>query len=106
MKTLQVALVVFLSLAAAFAQTSPADATLTANPVFQKNCVRCHGDNAQGRFMHGPSLVSNKKVHAATPEDLHNIITNGKGHMPKFGSKLTSEEIDTLVQQVKSLNVK
>ena len=56
--------------------------------------------------MHGPSLVSNKKVHAATPDDLHNIIANGKGHMPKFGSKLTPEEIDALAQQVKTLNVK
>jgi mono/diheme cytochrome c family protein len=106
LKTSQLAVVLFLSLAAASAQTSTADATLTSNPVFQKNCVRCHGDNAQGRFMHGPSLVSNKKVHAATPDDLHNIIANGKGHMPKFGSKLTPEEIDALAHEVKALNVK
>ena len=56
--------------------------------------------------MHGPSLVTNKKVHAATPDDLHNIIANGKGHMPKFGSKLTPEEIDTLAHEVQALNVK
>ena len=93
MRKLQFVVVLFLSLAAASAQTSPADATLTANPVFQKNCVRCHGDNAQGRFMHGPSLVSNKKIHAATPDELHGIITNGKGHMPKFGSKLLPKKL-------------
>ncbi len=106
MRKLQFVVVLFLSLAAASAQTSPADVTLTANPVFQKNCVRCHGDNAQGRFMHGPSLISNKKIQIATPDDLHNIIANGKGHMPKFGSKLTPEEIDTLAHEVKALNVK
>ena len=106
MKTSQLVVILFLSLTVASAQTSPSNAALTANPVFQKNCVRCHGDNAQGRFMHGPSLVSNKKVHAATPDELHTIITNGKGHMPKFGSKLSAEEIDTLAQQVKALNVK
>ena len=44
--------------------------------------------------------------HAATPDDLHNIIANGKGHMPKFGSKLTPEEIDALAHEVKALNVK
>jgi hypothetical protein len=39
-------------------------------------------------------------------DDLHNIITNGKGHMPKYAGKLTSEEIGTLVQQIKALNKK
>ena len=38
--------------------------------------------------------------------DLHNIIANGKGHMPKYASKLTSEEIDALVEQIKALNKK
>jgi mono/diheme cytochrome c family protein len=85
--------------------TSFADTTVTDNPVFQKNCVRCHGDNAHGKFMHAPSLVS-KKVNEATPDELRNIVTNGKGHMPKFGSKLSPEEIDTLVQQIKAMNVK
>jgi mono/diheme cytochrome c family protein len=33
---------------------------------------------------------------------LHNIIANGKGRMPKYAGKLTSEEIDTLVQQIKT----
>lgn len=80
-------------------------ADLTSNPTFQKNCVRCHGDNAQGKFMHGPSLTS-KKVAEASPEDLEKIVTNGKGHMPKFGSKLSPEEIHTLVEQVKALNTK
>ena len=42
----------------------------------------------------------------ASADDLRNIITNGKGHMPKCASKLTPEEIDTLVQQIKALNKK
>lgn len=88
-----------------FAQTSASNATLTTNPVFEKNCAKCHGKTAAGRHFGGPPLVS-EKVTAASADDLRNLITNGKGRMPKFASKLTPEEIDALVQQIKSLNQK
>jgi hypothetical protein len=39
-------------------------------------------------------------------DDLRNIISNGKGRMPKYASKLSSEEISTLVEQIKALNRK
>lgn len=87
------------------AQTSSADATLTANPVFQKSCAKCHGKTAGGRHFGGPSLTSEKTA-ATSADDLRNIITNGKGHMPKFASKLKPEEIDALVQQIRALNTK
>jgi mono/diheme cytochrome c family protein len=83
------------------AQTPASDSTLTANPVFRKNCVKCHGQTAQGRHFRGPSLVS-EKITSAPEGGLHHAIANGKGHMPKFAGKLTAEEIDTLVQQIKS----
>ena len=35
-------------------------------------------------------------------DDLRNIITNGKHHMPKFGGKLSAPEIDALVAQIKA----
>jgi mono/diheme cytochrome c family protein len=95
----------FFALTAAFAQTPPADASLTANPVFQKNCAKCHGKTAEGRHFGGPSLISDKTV-AASAEEMRNIIANGKGHMPKFAGKLTAEEIDTLLQQIQALNKK
>ncbi len=90
-------------LTAAFAQTPPPDTTLLANPVFQANCAKCHGRTAEGRHFRGPSLISDKTASTSTI-DLHNIITNGKGRMPKYASKLASEEIDTLVQQIKLLS--
>jgi mono/diheme cytochrome c family protein len=90
---------------AAHSQSQPSDTTLTTNPVFVKNCAKCHGANAEGRHFRGPSLIS-EKVTAASEDALRNIITNGKGHMPKYKSKLTSDEIDTLVQQVRALNKK
>jgi mono/diheme cytochrome c family protein len=50
-------------------------------------------------------LVS-EKIRTASPDDLRNIISNGKGHMPKYAGKLKTEEIDALVQQIESLNKK
>jgi mono/diheme cytochrome c family protein len=94
-----------LVLTAASAQTRPADTTLIANPVFQANCAKCHGKTAEGRHFAGPSLISDKVVTTST-DDLHTIITNGKGRMPKFATKLTSEEIDGLVEQIKSVGQK
>jgi mono/diheme cytochrome c family protein len=94
-----------LLLGTAFAQAPPSNATLTANPVYQKNCKKCHGDSAEGRHFGGPSLISDKTA-ALSNDDLRNLITNGKGHMPKYGGKLTAEEIETLVQQIKALNGK
>ncbi len=82
---------------------TPPSTTLTANPVFQKNCAKCHGKTAQGRHFGGPSLTLEKST-AVSAADLRAILTNGKGHMPKYAGKLTPEEIDTLVEQIKALS--
>jgi mono/diheme cytochrome c family protein len=91
----------FFALTTVFAQTPPSGANLTANPVFQKNCAKCHGKTAEGRHFGGPSLISDKTTPSGG-DDLRNIIANGKGRMPKYAGKLTPEEIETLVEQIKS----
>jgi mono/diheme cytochrome c family protein len=90
--------------AALSAQTS-AEGSLTANPVFKTNCAKCHGKTAEGRHFGGPSIMS-EKASAASQDELREIITNGKGRMPKYASKLTAEEINTLVGQIRALNKK
>lgn len=89
----------------AFTQTSPSDSTLMENPVYTKECAKCHGKTAEGRHFGGPALISEKTA-AASADDLRKIITDGKGHMPKFGSKLASQEIDMLVRQIQAANKK
>ena len=51
--------------------------------------------------MGGPSLISEKTL-TMSANDLRAIIANGKHHMPKFEGKLTPEEIDSLVNQIKA----
>ena len=90
-----------LLLQVAFAQSD----SLTANPIFQKDCAKCHGKTAEGRHFGGPSLTS-AKVASAPDEDVRKMITDGKGRMPKFAGKLTQEEIDTLVSEIKNASRK
>ena len=104
------ALFSFFATAAALGQTPPSDARLTANPVYQKNCAKCHGKTAEGHRFAGPSLTS-PKIASISTDELRNTIANGKGHVPKFrmpefGSKLTSAEINALVEQIQALNRK
>jgi mono/diheme cytochrome c family protein len=75
--------------------------SLTANPLYQQNCAKCHGKTADGRHFAGPSLIS-EKTSASSTDDLRDIITNGKHHMPKFAGKLSAAEIDGLVDQIKA----
>ena len=78
---------------------------LTSNPLYEKNCAKCHGKTAKGRKFGGPSLIS-MKVASASDDDLRNIIAGGKSRMPKYEGKLTPEEIDALVHEIRGLNTK
>ena len=108
MKTYQLATAVrgvCLVVAAASAQTPSSATKLIENPVYKAQCAKCHGKTGEGRHFGGPSLISEKTA-AMSAEDLRNMIANGKGRMPKYAGKLTSEEIDNLVQQIRALNGK
>ncbi len=98
---------VLFALGALHAQTpsSESAATLTTNPVYTKDCAKCHGKTAEGRHFAGPSLRSPKAA-AMSTDDLRNMIANGKGRMPKFAAKLKPEDIDVLVRQIQALNKK
>lgn len=85
----------------AYAQDSKPENSLTTNPVYQKNCAKCHGKSAGGHFMGGPSLLSAKAT-SMSADELRTIISNGKHHMPKFEGKLQPSEIDALVDQIRS----
>jgi mono/diheme cytochrome c family protein len=89
----------------AFAQEQQSDISLLANPVFKKDCAKCHGKTAGGRHFGGPSLHTDK-VAAMSDDDLRNIITNGQKKMPKFAGKLTPDQIDQLAAQIKAFNAK
>ncbi|MDW0117372.1 cytochrome c [Sporosarcina thermotolerans] len=62
----------------------------------QGQCVSCHGGDLSGGF--GPTL------HGLTDKEaVHDIIKNGVGSMPAFGSKLSDEQIDQLTDYLLTL---
>jgi mono/diheme cytochrome c family protein len=58
--------------------------------VFKKKCKMCHAINKKKV---GPAVM-NMNADAAV---LKETITNGRKRMPKFGHKLSEQEIDALV---------
>lgn len=96
---------VLVSAATGWAGTEGVETALSSNPVYRKDCAKCHGKTATGRHFGGPALVSEKTV-KSSQEDLRSMIANGKGRMPKFQEKLTPAQIDELVQQIVAVNKK
>jgi mono/diheme cytochrome c family protein len=72
---------------------------LTADPVYDKNCAKCHGKTAEGRHFGGPALATTTQ----SEDQLKTIISNGKGRMPKYAGKLTDEQIATLASEIAAM---
>ncbi len=88
------------------AQQAPTDSSLRNDPVFHKNCAKCHGKDGEGRFMGGPSILT-EEVKGMSSEDLRNLIINGKSvsgarKMPGFAGMLTPEALDNLVAEIRA----
>ncbi len=61
--------------------------------IFQKNCVRCHGQN--GRLgLNGAHDLTKSNLNAFGRTYL---VTNGMGKMPTFAKKLTAAQIEEVV---------
>ncbi len=74
-----------------------ATAEIDAEALFKKRCKMCH---ALDRKKVGPA-VNGMKTDA---EVLKKTIINGRKMMPKYGKKLSGEEIDALVAFIVSNN--
>ena len=80
--------------------------------LFRTHCARCHGNDAKGdgpeapRGSHPPNLTDQTWIHGSTDADLFEVIRNGVGpkfDMKGFRSRLTTEEMWSLVHYVRSL---
>jgi mono/diheme cytochrome c family protein len=87
---------------------APSDEFATARTNFKKNCAACHGEDGtggpvkldDGRKLNVPSLREGHALHHKD-EEFVKQITNGGDGMPKFGDKLTREEIIELVRFIR-----
>ncbi|HEV7475087.1 MAG TPA: cytochrome c [Pyrinomonadaceae bacterium] len=113
----QLVLIVFLvifvgALSGAFAtrgggSESVAIPAQSAAASYAKNCASCHGRDGQakttkGRKTHARNLVDPEWQARVSDERIFNSIMNGKGKMPEYSKKLSEQEIDALVNFVRS----
>ncbi len=74
---------------------------------YKRNCAICHGPDgagtALGKKLHAADLRS-EPVHKETPDATARVITQGRENMPAFGSKLSKDEIQALVDYVRQFH--
>lgn len=70
--------------------------------VFSNRCSSCHGSDGGGSL--GPQLSKGRVVERfPNIEDQIKVITDGRGGMPGFGSRLSEEEIRAVAEYERSL---
>ena len=76
---------------------------------YSKNCATCHGKDGRANtfkskhHLHARDLTDASWQSDVTDERIFNSISNGKGKMPSFKKKLTTEQIESLVAYVRGL---
>jgi cytochrome c6 len=103
MKNALKAILAVLMFALVFSTWSLAD----AGADFKAKCAMCHGPDGKGQTTMGKNMnirdLGSAEVQGQSDADLTNIITNGKGKMPKYDGKLTKDQISDLVKYIRTL---
>ena len=87
------------------------EAQLTrAKQLFKEKCAKCHGADGRGETVIGEMLdapnFTDQTWWKNVSEDKRLIesVRNGKAGMPKFGKKLTAQQIELLVTYVRQFD--
>ena len=74
--------------------------------IFKSKCVLCHGADGTGNTPLGKQLqaanLHSKEVQKRSDGELHKIVHDGQANMPSFEDKLTDDEIDQVIQYVRT----
>ncbi len=82
-----------------------ADAVARATPLYQQQCVSCHGVDGTGDQTQGaPNLTDAIWLYGGERSEIYETIKNGReGVMPHWTDRLTDEQITALAVYVHSL---
>ena len=79
------------------------DAVSAGRHLFEENCAKCHGSNAEGRGKK-PALASERVQQEATDGQLHWFIKNGSlGRGMPAWSRLPDQQLWQIVSYLKTL---
>jgi mono/diheme cytochrome c family protein len=97
------AVLTFLAASATFGFGQPAN---PAAGLYKTNCVSCHGPDGRGTPV-GKSLQAadfhSAQVQQQSDSQLAGVISEGRGNMPAFGTRLSKAQIDALVTYIRTL---
>ncbi len=70
--------------------------------IFEKNCTKCHGKDGTKRLLGAKNLQKS----ILTITENYEIIANGKGKMPSWKEKLSTEQINQVIEYLAVLKQK
>ena len=70
--------------------------------VYLTFCAGCHGSNGIAAYVSSPSFALGERMEKDDAE-LFRTITNGRGVMPKWGNKLSDEDLKSALRFVRTL---
>jgi cytochrome c6 len=78
-----------------------------AADTYKSKCATCHGPDGKGQTAIGKSMkvqdLSSAEVQKQSDADLQKIVTDGKGKMPAYKTKLSVADISSLVAYIRGL---
>lgn len=89
------------SLGAPKGEMQPTASTDTAK-IFSDKCALCHGADGKGVTKGTPDFTNAEWQKKETDAEFAKKIKDGKKPMPAFGNKLSEEQINALVQYVRT----
>ena len=79
----------------------------TGESLFKAKCAMCHGPDGTAKTIMGEKLkipdLHSADVQKKSEADLKAIITKGKEKMPSYETKLSKEQVDSLVAYIRDL---
>jgi cytochrome c6 len=78
--------------------------------IYKAKCALCHaadggGDTPMGRKL-GLQALGSDDVQKMSDDDIRQTIVQGKGKMPGFENKLTSDQVQAVIAHVRSFGKK
>jgi mono/diheme cytochrome c family protein len=96
-----IALAAALVVVACKGQQGASEVRTTGERLYLANCATCHGSNGKGLGEY-PTIVG--KADILGGDYARTVIAEGRNKMPAFGTKLSQQQIDEIIDYVATLH--
>jgi len=72
--------------------STDAETLVQGQQIFNENCASCHGEDGSGLVLGSADLTDPHQAGQLAPRDLYRTITQGRGSMPAWQSRLSQDE--------------